>query len=158
MPPSRVTGAPSISFNQQSVNAVAANVCCDFCCDFICLNLRSIKSNFPYLKFLCTKYRAVICLSEYWLHTYESDFLSVLSPDYNYIVECTRDCEDPNFCFPCILRGHGDTALLWHRVFSKLVSPVSIPRNDHIVGIRISRSPSDIIVFFSVSSCKIWHH
>ena len=36
--------------------------------DLICFNLRGILPNRAYLHHLCSNYKAIICLSEHWLH------------------------------------------------------------------------------------------
>lgn len=114
--------------------------------DLICFNLRSIKPNIPYLKFLCNKYKAILCLSEHWLHTFQSSVLSTIHNEYQYTVECVPDCEHAVYCFPRLLRGHGGVAILWHNSLRHVVSPVNNPRNDRLVGLRLKCFPCDIII------------
>ena len=99
------------------------------------------------MQFLCSNYKAVICLSEHWLHSFECDFLSSVSRQYNFSVECVPDYEDAVYCYPQILRGHGGSAILWHRDLNDFISIVQSPQSDRIVGIRFSCSPKDILVF-----------
>ncbi len=89
----------------------------------------------------------MIGLSEHWLHSFEINAMSNIHPDYCYSIECVPDRENSTFCYPCLLRGHGGVALLWHKSLNSVVSQVPFPRNDRIVGLRIKCHPSDILVF-----------
>ena len=115
--------------------------------DLICFNLRGILPNRAYLHHLCSNYKAIICLSEHWLHSFQSNIISNIHPDYLYDIECVPDCEDRNFCFPRNLRGHGGVAILWHRSLNHVVKPVHFPRSERILGIRLLCFPIDLIIF-----------
>ena len=97
---------------------------------------------------LCSSYKAIICLSEHWLHSSEGNFLHTMHPDYYVAVECISDHEDSVFLSSKYLRGHGGTAILWHKSLNWLITPVPFPPSDRIVGIHINSLPTNIIVFF----------
>jgi hypothetical protein len=48
---------------------------------------------------------------------------------------------------PRLLRGHGGCAIFWHDSLHHWVTPITSPKSDRIVGIRLSASPSDLVVF-----------
>ena len=92
----------------------------------------------------------IVCLSEHWLHSFDSNFFKVFS-DFECIINSVKD--DP-FFMPKSIRGKGGVALLWSKSLSRYISRVSFPCDDRIVGIRIAGSPNDIIVFSLYLPCQ----
>ena len=69
--------------------------------------MRGLKSNAAYLNFLCSQYQGIIGISEHWLHSFEQDFIKSIHNDYYYLVQSIPDVENPVFCHPKSIRGHG---------------------------------------------------
>ena len=49
--------------------------------------------------------------------------------------------------FSHTLRGHGGVAILWHKLFNHIITPIGIPRSDRLIEVRIKSSPFDIALF-----------
>lgn len=106
----------------------------------ISINVRGIKSNIDYVTYLITQYKSplIVCLSEHWLHRYDSNYLSKINGSFGYVAESIVE-EDTYI--PRLIRGRSGVAILWSPDINHLISSISHPRNNRLVGIRIKSHP-----------------
>ena len=62
--------------------------------------------------------------------------------------------EEPHTYIPRFIRGRSRVAILWSLKLNDLVSPITSPRNDRSVGIRISTFPCPIVLFSVYLPCR----
>ncbi len=74
--------------------------------------MRRLKSNAYFTHHLLDQLD-IVGLSEHWLHSYEAKQLLDLHPDFNFHAAFAPTEEDPLFCRPRYLRGHGGVAIAW---------------------------------------------
>ena len=78
----------------------------------------------------------------------------------NIIAISTPNEEDPFFCRPCIIRGHGGIALGWHKKLSPHISPLHFISSCRMIGVLLNLTPSNPVVIIAVylytQSC--WLH
>jgi hypothetical protein len=79
------------------------------------------------------------------------DYLAKVHPAYHYVCSCAGDSDD---YIPRLIRGHGGCAVLWHHNFHGKVTPLSTPKSEHVVGIKLSAIPNDLIIFSVYLPCR----
>ncbi len=78
-----------------------------------------------------------------WLHSYDLRLLDQLN-GFNFVAETIN--EDDLFV-PNLIRGRSGVALYWSQSINDFISPITFPRSDRLLGVRIRCSPCDLIVF-----------
>ena len=88
-----------------------------------CFNVRGLIHNSTYLKDLLRNVD-IIAISEHWLHDYNLNSFNSLHCDFKLLATAPPREEDPVFCVPRLIRGHGGVALGWRTLLDHLISPV----------------------------------
>ncbi len=114
----------------------------------ITFNARGIKSSCDYVNQILRDFSpyVICCINEHWLHTYDNHFLDNLFTNFKSTFECASEPRDS--AIPRSVKGKGGVAILWHSALNHLVVPVSSPRSDRVVGVRICSTPAAVV--FSV--------
>ena len=103
----------------------------------ITLNVCGFISNIDYINYLVRHHNElplILCISEHWLHTYDSHSISLVTGPFHSVVE---SAVEKDVYVPRLTRGKSGVAILWSSILSSYISEVSLPRSDRIVGIRI---------------------
>ena len=114
-----------------------------------CLNVRGLKSNQHYIRWLLSNLSLdIFAISEHWLHDFDLHLFSSLHNDYKLIANSSPRQEDPIICTPRLIRGQGGVAIGWHKRLDHLVSPSPIISSHRAIAIELR---SDLGPFYFVS-------
>ena len=118
------------------------------------LNIRGFKANIDYVNhiFNSSSLPLILCVSEHWLHTFDHHLLSTIERAIDFTVESVSETEDTYV--PNLRRGRSGVAILWSANLSPIISVISQPRSDRLVGIRLKALPNDIILFSVYLPCR----
>ena len=84
-------------------------------------------------------------ISEHWLYSHDLHFLNSLHQDYNGF-----GCSDKSLSASSKRRvGKGGVALMWHRKFNSMISPMTIDC-DRIIGIQLQLSENSTLYIIQV--------
>ena len=78
-----------------------------------------------------------IAISEHWLHDYNLYRIQQISDEYTILAKSPPQQEDPVYCVPRLIRGHGGVALGWHKSLDRFISPLP-----SVSSCRIEYNPS----------------
>ena len=120
--------------------------------NLLSLNVRGLKANSDYVRLLLSDYCPVIlCICEHWLHSFESSLVPDLIGDYQFVIATV---EEPHAYIPRFIRGRSGVAILWSPELNDLIFPITSPRNDRLLGIRISTFSRPTVVFSVYLPCR----
>ena len=102
-----------------------------------CFNVRGLTSNSHYIEKLLRDCD-VIALSEHWLHDYNLNLIHKLNKDFKFFPMASPREEDPVYCVPRLIRGHGGVALGWRTSLDQFVSPLPFVSTCRMVGIEFN--------------------
>ena len=107
----------------------------------VCLNVRGLSTNSHYVKLLLNDF----AISEHWLHNYNLFHLQKLCCNFKFVANSPPQEEDPIYCAPRLVRGHGGVALGWHSSLDSYVTALPC----RMVGIEL-HSPHYHLFILSV--------
>ncbi len=114
--------------------------------------MRGLKSNAHFTHQLLNQLD-IAGLSEHWLHSYESKHLLDLHPEFNFLSASSPTEEDPLFCRPRYLRGHGGVAIAWRKSFDKHTH--RLDTSQRVTGMQLLTRYRPLCIF-SVSPILLW--
>ena len=118
----------------------------------ISINVRGFKANFDYINYLFTysSLPVILCISEHWLYSFDFYLFNTISGSPGVAAESLVD----DVYLPRLLRGRSGVAIFWSPSLDPLISVVSHPRSDRIIGIKLKFFSHDVIIFSVYLPCR----